>query len=238
MIDLYYWPTPNGHKVSIMLEETGLEYTVRPIDILKGEQFEDAFIQISPNNRIPAIVDHAPAGHEFDGKPYAVFESGAILVYLAEKADQLWPRSSKDRYDVLQWLMFQMGNVGPMFGQNGYFQGYCPEDVPLAKERYFNVTNQLYRVMDRRLAEVEYLAGSDYSIADIATWPWTHEKQQSLHRIDINAYPNVKRWNKTIAERPAVQRGVAVLAGDQKVGNPTEEAYSNMFGDTQFETKS
>jgi len=230
MIQHYYWPTPNGHKTAIMLEEVELEYEVFPINILEGEQFEPAFIAISPNNRIPAIVDTQGP----NGAPYAVFESGAILMYLAEKTGLLWPQDSVERYDVIQWLMFQMGNVGPMFGQNGYFQGYCPEDVPLAKERYHNVSKQLYGVMDRRLGESEYLAGDRYSIADVATFPWTMPKQQEMHRIDIEQYPNVKRWNETVALRPAVQRGIAVLAEDMKVGNPTEETYKNMFGDKQF----
>ena len=230
MIQHYYWPTPNGHKTAIMLEEVELEYEVFPINILEGEQFEPAFIAISPNNRIPAIVDTQGP----NGAPYAVFESGAILMYLAEKTGLLWPQDAVERYDVIQWLMFQMGNVGPMFGQNGYFQGYCPEDVPLAKERYHNVSKQLYGVMDRRLGESEYLAGDRYSIADVATFPWTMPKQQEMHRIDIEQYPNVKRWNETVALRPAVQRGIAVLAEDMKVGNPTEETYKNMFGDKQF----
>ncbi|MEH6610642.1 MAG: glutathione S-transferase N-terminal domain-containing protein [Halioglobus sp.] len=230
MIQHYYWPTPNGHKTAIMLEEVELEYEVRTINILDGDQFDPAFIAISPNNRIPAIVDtDGPRG-----EPYAVFESGAILMYLAEKTGKLWPQDTVQRYDMIQWLMFQMGNVGPMFGQNGYFQGYCPEDVPLAKERYHNVSKQLYGVMDRRLGESEYLAGPDYSLADVATFPWTMPKQQEMHRIDIAEYPNVKRWSDTVGERPAVQRGIAVLAEDMKVGNPTDKTYQNMFGANQF----
>ena len=231
MIDLYYWPTPNGHKVSIMLEEVALPYEVKPIDILAGEQFAPEFISISPNNRIPAIVDQNGP----EGGPYAVFESGAILVYLAEKTGVLWPKTRKARYDVLQWLMFQMANVGPMFGQNGYFQGYCPEDVPIARERYHNIVEQLYRVMDRRLGETPYLAGAEYSVADVATWPWTAAKQRDLHRIDIDAYPNVRNWHERVGARDAVQRGISVLATSQKVGDPTEEGYSNMFGSRQFE---
>ncbi|MFT4822426.1 MAG: GST-like protein [Halioglobus sp.] len=230
MIRHYYWPTPNGHKTAIMLEEISLEYEVYPVNILEGEQFDPAFIAISPNNRIPAIVDtQGPRG-----EPYAVFESGAILMYLAEKTGELWPEDTQERCDVIQWLMFQMGNVGPMFGQNGYFQGYCPEDVPLAKERYLKVSNQLYGVMDARLAVSEYLAGPQYSIADIATFPWTMPKQQEMHRIDISQYPNVKRWSDTVGARPAVQRGIAVLSEDMKVGDPTEETYKNMFGSNQF----
>jgi GSH-dependent disulfide-bond oxidoreductase len=230
MIKHYYWPTPNGHKTAIMLEEVELEYEVCTINILEGDQFDPAFIAISPNNRIPAIVDTDGP----QGEPYTVFESGAILMYLAEKTGKLWPQDTVARYDVIQWLMFQMGNVGPMFGQNGYFQGYCPEDVPLAKERYHNVCKQLYGVMDRRLGESEYLAGSNYSMADVATFPWTMPKQQEMHRIDITQYPNVKRWSETVAMRPAVQRGIAVMAEDMKVGNPTEETYNNMFGAKQF----
>jgi len=230
MIKHYYWPTPNGHKTAIMLEEVELEYEVCIVNILDGDQFDPTFIAISPNNRIPAIVDTDGP----QGEPYTVFESGAILMYLAEKTGKLWPQDSVERYDVIQWLMFQMGNVGPMFGQNGYFQGYCPEDVPLAKERYHNVCKQLYGVMDRRLGESEYLAGSNYSIADVATFPWTMPKQQEMHHIDITQYPNVKRWSETVAMRPAVQRGIAVMAEDMKVGNPTQETYNNMFGAKQF----
>jgi GST-like protein len=230
MIKHYYWPTPNGHKTAIMLEEVEIEYEICIVNILEGDQFDPAFIAISPNNRIPAIVDTDGP----QGEPYTVFESGAILMYLAEKTGKLWPQDSVERYDVIQWLMFQMGNVGPMFGQNGYFQGYCPEDVPLAKERYHNVCKQLYGVMDRRLGESKYLAGSNYSIADVATFPWTMPKQQEMHRIDITQYPNVKRWSETVAMRPAVQRGIAVMAEDMKVGNPTQETYNNMFGAKQF----
>ncbi len=231
MIKHFYWPTPNGHKTAIMLEETGLEYEVIPVDILNGEQFSEEFIAISPNNRIPAIIDTEGPG----GGPYAVFESGAILMYLAEKTGMFLPKDTAKRYEVIQWLMFQMGNVGPMFGQNGYFQGYCPEDVPLARERYHKVSQQLYNVMDRRLGQSEYLAGDEYSIADIATYPWTMPKQQEMHRIDGSQYPHVQRWGDAIAARPAVQRGVSVLAEDMKVGNPTEETYANMFGDKQFQ---
>ena len=231
MIKHYYWPTPNGHKTAIMLEEVEIEYEVHVIDILNGKQFDPEFIKISPNNRIPAIVD--TDGPE--GKPYSVFESGAILLYLAEKTGKLQPKDIKSRYDVMQWLMFQMGNVGPMFGQNGYFQGYCPEDVPLAKERYHNVTKQIYSVLDKRLSESQYLAGNEYSIADVATYPWTMPKQQDMHKIEGDDYPNVKRWGEEIAARPAVQRGIAVLVDEMKVGNPTEETYKNMFGSSQFE---
>ena len=230
MINHYYWPTPNGHKTAIMLEEVEIDYKVFPIDIHNGAQFDAEFIKISPNNRVPAIVDTDGPG----GKPYSVFESGAILLYLAEKTGKLCPEDSKTRYDVMQWLMFQMGNVGPMFGQNGYFQGYCPEDIPLAKERYHNVTKQIYGVLDKRLAESAYLAGDDYSIADVATFPWTTIKQRTMHKIEIDEYPNVLRWSEEVSRRPGVQRGIAVMSDDLKVGNPSEDTYNNMFGSEQF----
>lgn len=233
MIQLYYWPTPNGHKASIMLEEVGLPYEVHPVNILKGEQFAPAFLEISPNNRIPAIVDDDGPG----GAPYALFESGAILMYLAEKSGRLWPADTRARYDMLQWLFFQVAGVGPMFGQNGHFQGYAKVDVPYAKERYHNETKRLYGVMDKRLASYEYLAGAEYSLADVATYPWTMPKQWELHRINIDEFPNVKRWNAQVAQRPAVQRGVAVLAQSQKVGSPTDEAFENLFGSTQFQRR-
>lgn len=230
MIKHYYWPTPNGHKTAIMLEEVGIDYKIFPIDIHNGEQFDAEFIKISPNNRVPAIVDTDGPGD----KPYSVFESGAILLYLAEKTGKLCSEDVKTRYDVMQWLMFQMGNVGPMFGQNGYFQGYCPEDIPLAKKRYHDVCKQIYGVLDKRLAESAYLAGDDYSIADVATFPWTMIKQRTMHKIEIEEYPNVLRWNEEVSQRPGVQRGIAMMSGDMKVGNPTGDTYKNMFGNAQF----
>jgi GST-like protein len=230
VIKHYYWPTPNGHKTAIMLEEVGLEYELYPINILEGEQFDAGFIAISPNNRVPAIVDlDGP-----QGQPYTVFESGAILMYLAEKSGMLWPSDTAVRYEAIQWLMFQMGNVGPMFGQNGYFQGYCPEDVPLAKQRYHTICNQLYGVLDNRLASNEYIAGGEYSIADVATFPWMLPKQQEMHRIDIEKYPNVHRWIDLVAARPGVQRGITSLEDDMKVGSPTKQTYDNLFGGAQF----
>jgi len=232
VINHYYWPTPNGHKTAIMLEEVGLDYELYPINILEGEQFEADFIAISPNNRVPAIVDlDGP-----QGQPFKVFESGAILMYLAEKSGMLWPCDTAERYNAIQWLMFQMGNVGPMFGQNGYFQGYCPEEVPLAKERYHTICNQLYGVLDTRLASNEYLAGSEYSVADVATFPWMLPKQQQMHRIDIEKYPNVGRWIDLVAARPAVKRGITSLEADMKVGNPTKQTYDNLFGGAQFDS--
>ena len=226
MIDLYYWPTPNGHKASIMLEEVGLDYQVKPINILKGEQFDPSFIAISPNNRMPVIVDHDGPG----GVPYPVFESGAILMYLAEKTGQFWPDDTAKRYDVIQWLMFQMGNVGPLFGQCGHFMGYAPEKIPYAIERYHGETVKLYGLMDKRLADNAYLAGDDYSLADMATYPWCMPVIRDLHQIDIEHFPNVKRWFEAIAVRPAVQRGVALLADDMKIGNPDDEARAALFG--------
>ncbi len=203
MIDLYTWSTPNGRKVSIMLEEVGLPYKVHPVDIGKDEQFAPDFLKISPNNRIPAIVD--PDGP--DGTPISVFESGAILIYLAEKTGKLMPTEPRARVAVLEWLMFQMGGVGPMFGQANHFIKFAKEDVPYGKKRYRDEAMRLLGVMDRRLAEVEYLAG-DYSIADIATWPWVMRAE--WYDTDWTQFPRVKQWYDTIGARPAVQRGTAV----------------------------
>jgi GST-like protein len=233
MIEFYYWPTPNGHKVSIMLEEIGLAYTVHPVNILKGEQFAPEFLKISPNNKVPVIVDTDGP----NGQPYTIFESGAILMYLAEKVGKFWPLDTAERYNDLQWLMFQIGNVGPMFGQNGYFQGYADEDVPHAKKRYLAETQRLYSVMDKRLANNDYLSGSTYSIADIATYPWTIPAQNAFHRIDIEDYPHVNRWVTRVSERPAVQRGLALLADDEKIGDATDEAREVLFGRRQTEQR-
>ncbi len=202
MIDLYTDATPNGRKVSIMLEEVGLPYTVHRVDIGKGEQFKPAFLRISPNNKIPAIVDR-----DADGGPSAIFESGAILIYLAEITGKLMPTAGRARLAVLQWLMFQMGNVGPMFGQANHFRKFATEQVPYGIERYTKEAYRLYGVMDRRLAEVPYLAGA-YSIADIATWPWV--MRWEWHGIDWKDYPHVRRWYDEIGARPAVLRGKAV----------------------------
>jgi len=230
MIDLYTWPTPNGHKVHIMLEEIGLPYNVIPINISKGDQFQPSFLKISPNNRMPAIVD--PDGP--DGKPISVFESGAILIYLAEKSGQLMPVEPRARYDVLQWLMFQMGNVGPMFGQANHFRSYAPEKIPYAIDRYTNEAGRLYGVMERRLAEVAYLAG-DYSIADIATWPWMRNPDRRGQ--DINDFPNVKRWFEAIEARPAVQRGIKVLEDSGRSGDITPEEREILFGAKQYQRR-
>ena len=211
MIDLYTWATPNGRKVSIMLEEVGLPYEVHPIHIGQGDQFKPEFLAISPNNKIPAIVDR--------DNGYAVFESGAILIYLAEKTGKLLPSAAKERMDTLQWLMFQMGGVGPFFGQTHHFNRFAAEKIPYAIERYVNETKRLYGVMDRRLEKVAYLAG-DYSIADIATFPWV--ARWEWHGLDhgLKDFPNVVRWYDAIRARPAVQRGYNVPASDQQIPAP------------------
>ena len=205
MIDFYTWPTPNGRKVSIMLEELGLDYAVRPVDIGKGEQFTPEYQAISPTNKIPAIVDADGPGAE----PISLFESGAILIYLAEKMDcAFYPEAPRERLVTLQWLMFQMGNVGPMFGQANHFLKFAKEDVPYGKKRYRDAARRLYGVMDKRLDQVPYLAGEGYTIADIATYPWA--ARHPYHRVEIAEYPNVERWFGAIGERPAVARGMAV----------------------------
>ena len=228
MIDLYTWPTPNGHKIHIMLEETELPYNVIPVDIEKGEQFEPEFLKISPNNKIPAMVD--PDGPE--GAPVALFESGAILVYLAEKTGRFQGAGAAARRCVLQWLMFQMGNIGPMIGQFTHFNHYAPEDLPYAKDRYKNEMERLHGVIDNRLAEAEYLAG-EYSIADMATYPWMRGHER--HGIGEADYPNYHRWRRAIAERPAVKRAYAVLAGRHDINAPvSDELRENFFGATQY----
>lgn len=229
MIDFYFWPTPNGQKVAIMLEEVGLEYTTIPVNILKGEQFAKDFLTISPNNKIPAIVDHADGT---GGPRFSLFESGAILIYLADKTGQLLPSSPRLRVEVVQWLMFQMASIGPMFGQCGHFLGYAPEKIPYAIERYQNETLRLYKVMDKRLADVPYIAG-DYSIADVAIYPWVRVRW--LHEIDITRFPNVERWYDTLSDRPAVQRGCALLIEHEVIGDPSDETREAFFGKTQLE---
>ena len=227
MIDLYAWPTPNGHKISIMLEAAGLAYRVIAVDINKGDQFDPEFLRISPNARMPAILDHdGPAG-----KPISVFESGAILVYLADKSGQYLPREARARAMVLQWLMFQMGSLGPMCGQTHHFRQHAPEKVDYAIERYTNEVGRLYGVMDRRLAEAHYLAGA-YSIADMACWPWVrlHKRQDQ----DLEDFPNVKRWFEAISARPATQRGMVLLREMRGQGPMTKEAREILFGATQF----
>jgi GSH-dependent disulfide-bond oxidoreductase len=202
-IELYTWTTPNGRKISIALEEMGLEYAVHPINITKDEQFAPDFLKISPNNKIPAIVD--PEGP--DGKPISVFESGAILIYLADKTGKFMPKDARTRYDALQWLMWQMGGFGPMLGQAHHFRRFAKEQVPYAIERYTNETRRLYGVLDKHLNEAEYLAG-DYSIADMATFPWA--ARHEWHGIALEDFPSVKRWYDVVAARPAVQKGMVV----------------------------
>ncbi|MEE8203086.1 MAG: glutathione binding-like protein [Alphaproteobacteria bacterium] len=231
MIDLYTWPTPNGHKIHIMLEETGLDYEVIPVDIGQGDQFDPEFLRISPNNKMPAIVDRDGPG----GEPYPMFESGAILMYLAEKTGRFMPQETAARYRVVQWLMFQMGHIGPMLGQAHHFRAYAPEQIPYAVERYTNEANRLYDVLDKRLGESAWLAGDDYSIADIAVFPWlrSHERQG----VDLADYPNVKRWFDEIAARPAVMRGVEVLAEKRRAGPMDAKAREMMFGAAQYKRR-
>ncbi len=203
MIEVYSWATPNGHKVHIMLEECALPYRAIPVDIGAGDQFQPDFLKISPNNKIPAIVD--PDGP--DGQPISLFESGAILLYLAGKTGRFLPSDVRGKYEVLEWLMFQMGGVGPMFGQNHHFRRFAPEKIPYGIERYGKETERLYGVMDRRLGEAPYLAGQ-YSIADIATYPWV--ARYDYQEIDLARFPNVKRWFEAIGARPAVAKGMKV----------------------------
>jgi GST-like protein len=230
MIDLYYWPTPNGHKVTIFLEETGLEYRVVPVNIRKGDQFAPDFLKISPNNRMPAIVDHDGPG----GKAYSLFESGAILLYLAEKTGKLMPFEMGARYRVVEWLMFQMANVGPMLGQAGHFRNAAPEKIPYAIDRYTNESRRLFSVMDKRLANHTYLA-DDYSIADIANYPWIVAALKAQPE-QLDTRPNLKRWIDALAARPAVQRGMAVMS-DQPQRPLTEEERSILYGAKQHERR-
>ena len=210
MIDLYSWPTPNGHKIHIMLEECGLPYRVHPVNISANEQFKPEFLAISPNNKIPAMVDNEGP----DGKPMSVFESGAMLLYLAGKTGRFLGKTDRARYETLQWLMFQMGGLGPMLGQAHHFRFYAPEKVPYAIERYTQEAKRLYGVLDKRLSESCYLAGRDYTIADMAVFPWlrTWERQG----VQMSDYPAVQKWFDAIAARPAVQRGIQVLADLRK----------------------
>jgi GSH-dependent disulfide-bond oxidoreductase len=231
MIELYAWPTPNGFKISIMLEEVGLPYSVHPIDIGKGDQFDPAFLRISPNNKIPTIVDPEGLG----GKSISVFESGAILIYLAEKTGKLMPREGAGRYAVLEWLMFQMGGIGPMLGQAHHFRLYAPEQIQYAIDRYTNESKRLYAVLDRRLAEREYVAG-EYSIADIAIMPWLRYPERQ--GVEIADYPNVRRWREAIAARPAVQRGLQLLADRSRRSSQMDDKQREvLFGATQYQRR-
>lgn len=230
MIDVYSWATPNGHKVHIMLEECGFDYRAHAVDIGAGDQFNPDFLAISPNNKIPAITDTDGP----DGKPISLFESGAILVYLASKAGKFLGNTDREKYEVLQWLMFQMGGFGPMLGQAHHFRIYAPEKITYAIDRYSNEAKRLYGVLDKRLSQSKYLAGDTYTIADIATFPWARSwKNQGIDWAD---YPHAKRWFDEISERPAVQRGVTVLA-DLRKPLTDDKAKEALFGDTQYKKR-
>jgi GST-like protein len=227
MIDLHYWPTPNGWKVSIMLEECGLPYTLKPVNIGRGEQFSPEFLALSPNNRMPAIVDHDPAD---GGAPIALFESGAILIYLAEKTGRFLPLDLRGRHATLQWLMWQMGGLGPMAGQNGHFLLYAPEKIPYALERYSKEVNRLYGVLEAQLARTgHYVAGGEYTIADIAIFPWirTHKAQQ----VALAEFPRVERWYNLLFERPAARRGLD-LGKELRLPKMDDAARKALFGQT------
>jgi GST-like protein len=234
MIDVYSWPTPNGHKVHIMLEECGLklgrDWQAHPVDIGAGDQFKPEFLRISPNNKIPALVD--PQGP--DGKPMALFESGAILLYLAAKTGKFLPKTDRQKFEVLQWLMFQMGGVGPMLGQTHHFRIYAPEKIDYAIQRYSNEAKRLYGVMNKQLASHRYIAGNSYSIADIAIFPWLRSWQNQ--GIDWADYPQLKAWFDRVGERAAVQRGVAVLADRRKPITGDKER-DILFGKTQYQQR-
>ncbi len=223
MIDLHYWPTPNGHKIAIFLEEAGLPYNIHKVDIGKGDQFKPEFLKIAPNNRMPAIVDHAPKD---GGAPISIFESGAILQYLAEKTGKFLSTDIRAKTETMQWLFWQMGGLGPMAGQNGHFNVYAPEKVPYAMERYTKETARLYGVLDRRLADREFMAG-DYSIADMASYPWIVPYEN--HKQKLEDFPNVKRWFETIKARPAVVKAYAA-AGPSYDKALTEEERKVLFG--------
>ena len=231
MIDLHYWPTPNGWKVSIMLEETGLPYRLVPVNIGRGEQFKPEFLAISPNNRMPAIVDDDPPG---GGEPVSVFESGAILVYLAEKTGQFQPTDLRGRSEVLQWVMWQMGGLGPMAGQAHHFRQYAPEKLPYAIDRYTKEVNRLYGVMNKRLADREHLAGA-YSIADMAAWPWVVPWKNQGQQIE--EFPHLHRWFEAVKARPAVERGFAVGSELRSTAPMDEEAKKVLFGQTATSTR-
>lgn len=231
MIDLYTWPTPNGHKVHIALEELGLAYTAHPVDIGAGDQFKRDFLKISPNNKIPAIVDREGP----NGKPMALFESGAILIYLAEKTGKLLAPKGAARYAAIQWLMFQMASIGPMLGQAHHFRIYAPEKIPYAIDRYTNEAKRLYGVLNKRLGEVAYLAGGEYGIADIATFPWLRSWERQ--GVVLSDYPNVQRWFDAVAARPAVARGLQVLAEHARTQPITEEQREILFGKTQYKRR-
>lgn len=227
MIDLHYWPTPNGHKITLFLEEAGLDYKIIPVDISAGDQFKPDFLAIAPNNRMPAIVDHAPAD---GGAPISIFESGAILLYLAEKTGCFIPADVRGRKSVLEWLFWQVGGLGPMAGQNHHFVQYASERIPYAMERYVKETNRLYGVLDTRLGKSANVAGEDYSIADMAIYPWIvpHQRQQQ----DLDTFPNLKRWFEAVAARPATIAAYAKGEPFTKRPTVTEEGKKVLFGQT------
>ena len=233
MIDVYTWPTPNGHKVHIMLEETGLNYRVHSVNIREGEQFKPEFLKLSPNNRIPAIVD--PDGP--NGKPISIFESGAILLYLASKTGKLLPADMHARWSCVQWLMWQMGGLGPMMGQANHFRRYSKEKIQYAMDRYTNEANRLTSVLDKRLGEARYTAGAEYSISDIASFPWLRGAES--RGVNIGEYPNVKRWFDEINARPAVQLALKVLADAQaaNIAPHSDKSWDILFGKSQFQKR-
>jgi GST-like protein len=229
MIELYTWPTPNGHKVHIMLEETGTPYNVHPIDIGAGDQFRPEFLKISPNNKMPAMVD--TDGPEGKGRPFALAESGAMLLYLAAKTGRFLPADLRKKWQVTQWLMFQMGHIGPMLGQAHHFLGYAPEKIEYAMNRYRNEANRLYMVVDRRLKESKFLACDEYTIADMATVPWLRFPERQ--GVNIDEFPALKAWRDAILARPAVQKALQVLA-DRRRTEMTPQQKENLFGATQY----
>ena len=229
MIDLYTWPTPNGHKIHIMLEECALPYTVHGVDIGDGDQFKPEFLKISPNNKIPAIVDSEGP----DGKPISVFESGAILLYLAGKTGKFLPQDVRGKYLALEWLMFQMGGFGPMLGQTHHFRIYAPEKIEYAINRYTNEAKRLYGVLDKRLSQAPYVAG-EYSIADMAIFPWS--RSYANQGVDLADYPNVQRWFDAINARPAVQEALQVLA-DRRKPQMNDKDKETLFGKAQYERR-
>jgi len=230
MIDIYFWPTPNGYKITVMCEEVGLKYNIIPVNIGAGDQFKPEFLKISPNNRMPAIID--PDGP--DGKPIAIFESGAILMYLAEKTGKLMPSDPRGKYNVLQWLMFQMASVGPMLGQAHHFRVYAPEKLEYAINRYTNEAKRIYNVIDKQLSQSPYIAG-DYSIADIAIYPWL--VPHNMQGQNLDDFPHLKKWYEGLRARPAVQAGFAAMADQLRNRPPTQDkkAWDTLFGNKQYE---
>lgn len=231
MIDLHTWPTPNGHKIHIMLEETGLPYRVHAVDIGAGDQFKPEFLAISPNNKIPAMIDSEGP----DGMPIALAESGAMLFYLATKTGRFLPANVRTRWAVMQWIMFQMGHIGPMLGQAHHFLMYAPEKIPYAIERYSKEANRLYGVLDRRLESSRHVACDEYTIADMSIFPWL--RSAGNQGVEMAGYPNVQRWFEAIDARPAVKRALQVLADRRRAGPRTQKEMEVLFGNTQYERR-